>query len=498
MTQNPRPLDQGSAQNIQLLDCLLALWRRKTVVAAAFAAFVGAGAFYASVAPRVHRATARLLVVRQDASGQQTPVRYDPAFVATQAEIVRSRMVVERALDTYTPSGVSIAEDPVATVSGAIRVTPLEGTYVMQVSYQCPDGRAAEQMLEAVITSYGEYLRDSEEDSHLKSLMFLTETEQQLREQLEQKEQEYRQLLKDGTLLAADDDAGRVQTAYLSNLGKALTEAKNRRLRMETASAEWMNSPDVVRSSVGRSNETVLTSLSDIPSADEPQASGSTVALQRGQPLDHVSEMRAVKRELHATQQREADLRSRYGEKHNDVRAIGSQIQRLETQIEELLAEIPEVFENELAVIRKHEQELEELYGREIERATQSDINQLENRHYLDTIERLRTAHGSILAEMHTRRLATASVTTGQGSVHVKTITAPRASGAPIWPIPMVVLSVCSVLGLAAGSGLAIGLDRFIPSRDRRPDASGDLQRPSVDSSSAANADDRQPNHIIA
>ena len=48
-------LDNEPDHNIQLRDCAIAIWRRRALVVVVILASVGAGAFYLSVAPPMHR-----------------------------------------------------------------------------------------------------------------------------------------------------------------------------------------------------------------------------------------------------------------------------------------------------------------------------------------------------------------------------------------------------------------------------------------------------------
>ena len=469
MAQDPQPHRNESTESIELGRLVMQLWRGRRIIGIACAVSIGLGLVYLVVTPPVYRATTRLLVVRQGSARDQTPARYDPAFVATQAEIVRSRTVVENALDAYQPPNLVTADDPVSSALKAVRVTPVEGTNVMQVSYECSDQQAAERMLEAVLQKYKEYTQDTEQNSRLQSLSLLTESEQELRKQLDRKEAEYRDLLKQGVLLAVGDDVSRVHTEYLSNLGKALTEVKNRRLQMENESVAWIKSRDALSTPSNGLAVTIPASLPSGPFDDPRREQRSTFALPAGHQSGHALEIRAMERELQVARQREAELTSRFGDKYPDVRAIRAQIRQLESQLEAMLAEIPKILQSELDVARKHEQELEAIYERELQRGRELELHELQNRQYLDSIERLRAAHGTVNAELHTLQPAAATAT-GQGTVHIRTITAPRASRASIWPIPAVVLAICGALGFVGGSGVVLVRDRFAS-----PDSSGSV-----------------------
>ena len=76
----------------------------------------------------------------------------------------------------------------------ALTVSPLIGTIVLSLNYRSTDQRQAVRIVEVVIASFREYLRDNERDTHLESLRVLTRSERELREDLKMLEEEFIEL----------------------------------------------------------------------------------------------------------------------------------------------------------------------------------------------------------------------------------------------------------------------------------------------------------------
>ncbi len=460
--------------SLELLSFARLIWRRKAFMLACLIAWLAAGVLYLSSATRVYRATTRLLVERQFLE-PRTQLRHEPAFVATQAEIVGSRAVVEDALETFTPTSMGPATNLVESLLAAIRVTPVEGTNVLQLSLTCADSDEAVQMLAALVGSYREYLSDSEKDTQLEALAFLTEKEEELRGQLGEKQSQYRTLCEQSTLSGISEDAGRVRTEYLTNLGKALTDAKSRHLKLDNQLTAWIKSPAIANlDSEPRVGEDLVPASARVVDEFAPaffQGNSTTVPHESSESIysllpigeaGQFAEIRDVATQLYQAQQWEQELDRLHGDRHPDLQEARSRIKSLRSRLKEMLTVIPTVLENELEAARNIELELQTLYETEVERAKRLDLQQLEEQQFVDTIDRLKAAHDSILAEMHARQLAGASAANGLGTVHVKSIAAPRSSGKPVWPVPAVLFSICGVLGLCTGIGGIVTLERFL------------------------------------
>ena len=139
-----------------------ALKRHWGVALAAFASAVGASIVYLAMTPSTYETKARLLVVEQEASvsnlGQaltdsntKTPSKTaDP--IATQAELVKSQAVLDRALENFSQTSFISVEQLPSTqkLSKAVKVRIVPATNILKLSYTDGDRDIATGLLNAI------------------------------------------------------------------------------------------------------------------------------------------------------------------------------------------------------------------------------------------------------------------------------------------------------------------------------------------------------------
>ncbi|MGE3315798.1 MAG: Wzz/FepE/Etk N-terminal domain-containing protein, partial [Planctomycetaceae bacterium] len=90
------------------------LWRRKGLVILSVLSCVTLGLIYLAQATPIFESEARVLIQQQDLLNAASRIRTDAEFLSTQAEIIRSPVIIEKALKTVTvpvPEGSTL--DPV-------------------------------------------------------------------------------------------------------------------------------------------------------------------------------------------------------------------------------------------------------------------------------------------------------------------------------------------------------------------------------------------------
>lgn len=433
------------------MELVRVVWRRKGTVATFVAAALAMGCAYLWLAPSRFRASTQL-VVEQAAAVPGEHVRFEPTFVSTQAVVLRSRKIVEEALQEFMPREVAAAEDPLAFATNVIRVTPVEETEVMEISYVCGDSREAVRMLECLVAAYEQHVANSSADTQLQSLALLTEAEEGVRSQLEEKQAQYRELRKNSELIGIGPDAGRLRTQYLASLSNALNEARNRRLRLQKQLAASGLERLVTEEPAASAPQVVSAAYESLPPGRHMTAKPTFDSLSVVGSEASRAEILKLEEQLYLARQREAKLDAQYGDKHPDLRAIRGEVDSLEQRLTAKAIATPSILNQELEIAEQEEQGLVEIYDKEAERARLLDLQQLEESQLIEGIERVQAVHDSILAEMHARQLASQSAAGGQGSVRVTTIAAPKSNGKPVWPLPSVVLALCGAAGLASGA----------------------------------------------
>lgn len=423
---------------------------------ALFVVAVGAGQLYIQSAGSKFQATTRLLVQRRGAAfKEQARVRFDPAFLATQAEVIHSRPVVEKALAAFTPPSLADQDDSIAAVLKSIRVSPVEGAEVVGVVCTLETVEEAEQMLVAIIQSYRQHLEESKHSAEWQSLAMITEKELEVRQPLEDKQEEYLQFRRDNSFLGLGRETGKVYVEYLTNLGKGLVDTKLKRLKLENQLDQLTSSPNDVTLEAPFANDRVL---KDADRRADKIAQAVFVLRQNAERFGQLDQFESLQKELRETRQWEEELNGVYGDKFPLLRSARAQIESTTTHLSNMFTTIKGVLEHQLETIRENEQSLEILYAEEIQRTRELEMLRLEEQQFVDAIERLQSVHDSILDEMHNRQLATA---TGQGSIFVEIMSPPKATARPVWPIKEVVFGICGCIGLMLGCGVAIIMSRF-------------------------------------
>src|SRR5215207_3238081 len=99
------------------------LWRRKGTVIFSVLSCVALGLIYLQQATPIFESEARVLIQQQDLLNAATRVRSDAEFLSTQAEIIRSPVIIEKALKTVTiPVPEDSDMDPVLFVLKGLKV----------------------------------------------------------------------------------------------------------------------------------------------------------------------------------------------------------------------------------------------------------------------------------------------------------------------------------------------------------------------------------------
>jgi len=141
--------------NEQWITLDLLLRNVKTLFLCAVLAISLGAAYLAFASPTLEIAAKLLVVPDERLLDQEQRKRESDAFLPTQAEIIRSPAVIQRALETMA----SPANEPATyEVIGRLQVQPLLGTNVMTLRLQDTNEASGLKLLSAIIASYKNYL----------------------------------------------------------------------------------------------------------------------------------------------------------------------------------------------------------------------------------------------------------------------------------------------------------------------------------------------------
>lgn len=336
------------------LDVFQAIGRSKGLLLVCVAVSLALGGVYMGLFPRTCVVTARVLVRSQ---GMPIDPEREPktsaSFLATQAEIIHSPTVLERALKSLNLPPRRDGKDLRVEILKRLTVKPLGGTEILSILYKAPQTDRPVETVEAMIASYREYLREAEQGSQLASLSIMTDYEKGLRQELDSLGERYLELHRANASLLQDRESAALQQARMVEVTQQLRQARLRR----------------------------------------------------------------------------ADIESRL---------------------------LPSARPALLAQAKDQEQQWEEEYRRESQRARATDDDVIREQQVLASIQRLQAMYDSVVTQVRQLKLADQALATGRLRVAVSILEAPTSSPPQLFPPPLILLPGCALLGLAAGVGFVV------------------------------------------
>ncbi len=460
------------------------VWSRKWLIASCVAGAVLLGVLYLVYAQPVYAVRARVLVQPQRSpltNGAEN--RQDKEFLATQAEIISSPAVIDRVLPLVTSQSEMTPElDPLLAVLEKLAVDPVTGTNVLSLSYDCLVPSEGIATVKGILDSYQRFLQELNDDSRLESLHLLTRSEEKLRGELEDRETAYLELRKQSPFVGQDRDANSFQQTLLQNLAEALTEARQHRIDLENRmgflgqSSNFASSKAPVSHAVmkvaaphvnvdgnlavhasNRVEVVPVVARVEFPSFNDAPA--DAIALMTdpitSAGMGTTPEFELISRELLSAEMRERELAQHCGPKHPDLRAVKEQITSCKQRLQHLAEQAPATLHRELVVAQTRENQLLELYDQELQQAKANDDFLIKESLELDGIERLKSIHNSIVAQLNDWQLVEPSEDGGMG-VNVVVLESPTIGMGPVWPKKSLLLSLCAATGMLVGLGIVV------------------------------------------
>jgi uncharacterized protein involved in exopolysaccharide biosynthesis len=441
---------------VGLADLLGVLSRHKLCLVVWLLGALGLGVWYSSHASPTYKISSRVLVQtegsRLDASGSP---RFDVGFLATQSQIIGSPAVIERAVASMTtPLTVEPNKSPVLAVLEDLSVKPLSGTHVLTVSYQCKNPDEGISLVSSVLESYQQFLKDMDDNSRLETLRLLTQSEAQLRSDLEEREQRYRELRMQSPLVGRD--ATNLQATSLEQVGQDLSATRNRRIDFQNRLASLEKSTD--GSVVTEPAKEVLTSLiaDTQPSTNQNEnlALYLIADVKTGKP-----DPAQIFEELYRAEVRQKELAQRCGPDHPSMRAEQEKIAAWKKRLDGLNEQAPIALQREIDAALNRENQLSELYNAELKQAKANDDFLIIEKQELDGIERLKTIHNSLVFQLKDWRLM-APGDDGVWGTKMSIIEAPTYGAGPIWPKLPIVLVLSAAIAVVGAIGTIAVMER--------------------------------------
>ncbi len=471
----PRPIVSASV-----------IWRGKWFIFACMVASLGTAAAYLHHAKPVFEAEARLLVRQKGLQfDRESSFLKDRQFLATEAEILRSEAVLERALQLASPKlPDGYSGDPMTLVLDSLTVTPSPVADVLTVSYRSHSEQDTVAVLRAALDSYQEALHQSEGDDYVSTAKVLAQREQSLRDELKQLQNQYALLRAGSPLVGQGREALNLHTQQLSTLGDRLATARGRKFEIEKKLESFVGfkqkDPDVIQLVVLReigvelpseqavadgvvtASHAELSDMHDVVSlsytgfGDVALHNSAAAQMFRQQAESKLAQMHDVERQYWLA--KAALIRLQQHATHPSYRTAESEVKHWEQLVsqhredwhrflQEQVDALHTVLQQELETAAKAESQLEKLYVETQEQAKELDLYLLEEQAIEADIARLESVHGTILARLVDFELADQSVAGGHASVEVRVLEGPELTNHIVWPMPPFVLAGSLLLG---------------------------------------------------
>lgn len=423
-TRPSRPTynDEGGGLTLLEMQDLLRRSRWHMLIGALIFAVLAAA--YLKLATPIYSVGAQLLVQRQSVLANQGERQSGTAlFLATQAEIISSPLVIAAALDElpqawrYALAGEG--RDAVGVVASLVSATPVKGTNVLSLRYIGPSPDEGQSILKAVIGSYQNLMRDLDRTDHRKDLEVLAAYEATLRQQLEERNDQYSERHAANALAGAGPDGESMHESLLDRLSNELVAARARRIKLE--------------------NEQFALNEHGHLSTDRRESRSRENLVEQ----------------LWRVEVKSEELRAAYGDEHPGVSAANQEVAALRRQLEKLKRQERAALEGEVEAARSTEVRLSEVYRQEIERAKGIEARSFEQRKLKDEIDLLAANHQRALADLRREELTQRGLAEGRARVSIQVLRPPTSPTSPMWPQPVLVVAPSVTIGALLGLGIA-------------------------------------------
>jgi len=229
-----------------IITCLLAV-----VTIVAVATFLQRPVYRASTKALIERESHRVVNIQEVAPTDADNVD----FFQTQVQIIRSRPVVQRVIDSLglvaKKPELAQAADPVASFLKYVYVDPIRNTRLIEIQVDDPDPKLAAEIANAVAATYVSQNLELKLAAARDALTWLTTHVSDLKTKVNESELALQRYREQAGLVSAEEKQS-LAAKKLSEFNSAFIEAKAKRLEMETRLVELRKAaqqPEVLESS---------------------------------------------------------------------------------------------------------------------------------------------------------------------------------------------------------------------------------------------------------
>lgn len=348
------------------------------------------------------------------------------AFIATQAEVIESPTVVEAAVASLPlPAHLGAEDDPVEDALDSIHASAISGTRVIALGYLGEDANYGAALLSAMVGAYVNEVRDSTVTGQEKFHSSKDTELDELYREIALHQERLKELRLDSGIMGSADEAAAAQAAQLSEHVQALSEARNRRIELESRLA----------------------------------AGGATV--NREDPA-----RAALKEELRQARSELAIASVMLTAEHPTVVGAKRNVQALTAQLNSSVSASKNNLQQEINTAVRLEAELA-LLGAELrERSKEIELIRLEENKLVAELDQMQAQADEWRGELFDQRVVSRLAETGDVGIGARMIAEPVVPDTAVWPKRKFMLAAGTALGLAVGFIFSLVSLR----RQRKPD----------------------------
>lgn len=399
-----------------IITCLLAV-----VTIVAVATFLQRPVYRASTKALIERESHRVVNIQEVAPTDADNVD----FFQTQVQIIRSRPVVQRVIDSLglvaKKPELAQAADPVASFLKYVYVDPIRNTRLIEIQVDDPDPKLAAEIANAVAATYVSQNLELKLAAARDALTWLTTHVSDLKTKVNESELALQRYREQAGLVSAEEKQS-LAAKKLSEFNSAFIEAKAKRLEMETRLVELRKA------------------------AQQPEVLESS-PLVLNNPLVQRLKGQAVELEVQRSK-----LLKTYKDKHPEVLKVQSQIDEINQRIKDEVGRIAMSMETEYNVLKSREAAMLGAVGQ-----YRDEMQSLAKKEIQYAILKREADSNQQLYDMLLKRLKETGLSQGLDSNNVRIV---EPAVAPVRPVkPRKTLNL--VLAVALGSVFAFAVAFF-------------------------------------
>ena len=362
---------------------------------------------------------------------------WDPAFYPTQYEIIKSRAVVERAVDALNlkkrAADGGAVTDSSRVLSGSLAVDPVRNTRLVLIKVASPDPARAAAEANAIASAYAKYNVELKLKGARDALTWLTEEASRLRAKVEESSQALQNYRVKSGILGMQEQR-QISAQKIIEANKGYLEAQAQRMSLEAKLGE-------------------LTQV-----AKDPAAAG-TIFSEADNPL-----VGKIKGEIGSLETEKSKLLKVYKEKHPEIVKVDAQIQHLRDRLEAEFRSTLRSVQTQGKVARAREESL--LNEVNHLRREGQELNEKESQY--QNLQR-EVESNQQLYDSVVKRLKETGVAGGLENSNVRIVEEATPPGAPIRPRKAMNLGLSLVAGLVLAFGVAFGIE-YLDTTIKTPD----------------------------